>query len=139
ETREHSVDADVHPLTTAARAVEPAVRFVGREAELRRLHEALRKARQGERQLVFITGEAGIGKTTLLEEFLCSSVSAGSDLHVLQGQCIQQHGQREPYMPVLEALERVLSAPEGAALIPQFRRTAPCWYVKIPWLISHCE
>ena len=136
---EHSVDAEAPPLATAAHAVEPGVRFVGRQAELHRLHESLRRARQGERQLVFITGEAGIGKTTLLEEFLRSPSVRGPDLHVLHGQCIQQHGQREPYMPVLEALERALSAPEGAALIPKFRRTAPCWYVQIPWLISDGE
>lgn len=139
ETPEHPVDADAQPLAAVVRAVEPGVRFVGREAELRRLHESLQRAHQGERQLVFITGEAGIGKTTLLEEFLRSPAVRGPDLHVLHGQCIQQHGQREPYMPVLEALERVLSAPAGAALIPQFRRTAPCWYVQIPWLISDGE
>ena len=139
ETRGPSVDADARPLTTAARALEPGVRFVGRQAELHRLRECLRRARQGERQLVFITGEAGIGKTALLEEFLRSPSVRGPDLHVLQGQCIQQHGQREPYMPVLEALERVLSSPEGAPLIPLFRRMAPCWYVQIPWLLSDGE
>ena len=123
----------------AARAVEPGVRFVGRHAELRRLHECLRMARQGERQLVFITGEAGIGKTTLLEEFLRSPSVRGPDLHVLHGQCIQQHGQREPYMPVLEALERTLSSPEGAPEIPLFRRAAPCWCMQISWLLSDAE
>jgi DNA-binding winged helix-turn-helix (wHTH) protein len=44
--------------------------LVGREAELTRLHAALRKALNGERQLVFVTGEPGIGKTTLVETFL---------------------------------------------------------------------
>jgi AAA ATPase domain len=124
---------------TRERTIEPGVRFVGREAELRRLHEGLRKARQGERQLAFITGEAGIGKTALLEEFLRSPSVRSADLHVLQGQCIRQHGQREPYMPVLEALERVLRAAEGAPLIPLLRRMAPCWYVQIPWLLSDGE
>ena len=130
---------EVREVGDETRGHEPGVRFVGRQAELRRLHECLRRARQGERQLVFITGEAGIGKTTLLEEFLRSPSVRGPDLHVLQGQCIQQHGQREPYMPVLEAIERVLSAPEGAPLIPLFRRMAPCWYVQIPWLLSDGE
>src|SRR5262245_14063375 len=45
--------------------VTPA--FVGRQPELARLDECLRLAAQGTRQLVFITGEAGIGKTTLVE------------------------------------------------------------------------
>src|SRR5215510_6226638 len=37
--------------------------LVGREAELRQLHDWLQKARQGERQIIFVTGEPGIGKT----------------------------------------------------------------------------
>jgi tetratricopeptide (TPR) repeat protein len=43
---------------------------VGREAELRQLHGWFEKARQGQRQVVFITGEPGIGKTTVVEAFL---------------------------------------------------------------------
>ncbi len=44
--------------------------FVGRQAELERLHGAFAKALCGQRQLVFITGEAGIGKTGLVETLL---------------------------------------------------------------------
>ena len=43
---------------------------MGREAELRQLHTWLDKALKGARQLVFVTGEAGIGKTALIEAFL---------------------------------------------------------------------
>ena len=51
-------------------------RLVGREAELAQLHRWLAKAQDGERQLVFVTGEPGIGKTTLVEAFLQSLESA---------------------------------------------------------------
>ena len=44
--------------------------LVGRELELTQLHQWLDKARNGERQLVFVTGEPGIGKTALIEAFL---------------------------------------------------------------------
>ena len=44
-------------------------RLVGREAELTQLHNLFIKAVNGERQMVFVTGEAGIGKTTLIETF----------------------------------------------------------------------
>ena len=130
---------DQSPPAMAARAGDPAYRFVGRQNEMHRLHDCLRKAKQGERQLAFITGEAGIGKTTLAEEFLRSPVVSAPDVYILHGQCVQQHGQREPYMPVLEALERVLSSPAGPTLIPLFQRLAPCWYVQIPWLLSEGE
>src|SRR5262245_62140377 len=118
---------------------EAATVVVGRQAELVRLDECLRLAAEGARQLVFITGEAGIGKTTLVEEFLSSATLRDPDISILYGRCIQQYGQREPYMPVLDALERVLSSPLGATLIPQFRRVAPCWYVQIPSLLSEGE
>ena len=48
----------------------PAPTLVGRESELAQLHEWLEKALSGERQLVFVTGEPGIGKTSLVEAFL---------------------------------------------------------------------
>jgi Cdc6-like AAA superfamily ATPase len=52
---------DNWPLTT---------KLVGREAELAQLRRWLEKALQGERQVVFVTGEPGIGKTTVVEAFL---------------------------------------------------------------------
>lgn len=133
-----AVGVDAQRLTATGPG-EVSLPFVGRRQELHRLHESLRLARQGARQLVFITGEAGIGKTSLSEEFLRSPALGGPDVCVLRGQCIQQHGQREPYMPVLEALERLLSSPSGSTLVPLFRRVAPCWYVQIPWLLSEGE
>ena len=47
-----------------------ATHLVGREAELAQLHQRLSKALMGERQVVFVTGEPGIGKTMLLDAFL---------------------------------------------------------------------
>src|SRR5712691_10419562 len=44
--------------------------LVGRDAELVQLHGWLGTALNGERQLVFVTGEPGIGKTTVVEAFL---------------------------------------------------------------------
>src|SRR5262245_49287233 len=48
----------------------PAPRLVAREAELATLHQWFAKALRGERHLGFITGEAGIGKTTLVDTFV---------------------------------------------------------------------
>ena len=44
--------------------------FVGRATELKQLHGWLEQALEGARQVVFVTGEAGIGKTTIVEAFL---------------------------------------------------------------------
>jgi predicted ATP-dependent serine protease len=56
------------------RPVSPLL--VGREAELRRLHDCLAKAQGGERQVVFVTGEPGIGKTALLDAFVAQFSAA---------------------------------------------------------------
>src|SRR5262245_60846177 len=51
-------------------SLAPVVGMVGRETALARLQNWAQRALGGERQLVFVTGEAGIGKTTLVEAFL---------------------------------------------------------------------
>lgn len=65
------------PLPTPIPSTQhPAQALVGRETELAQLHGWLRKAFDGERQIVFVTGEPGIGKTTLVEAFLQSLTSS---------------------------------------------------------------
>jgi DNA-binding winged helix-turn-helix (wHTH) protein/tetratricopeptide (TPR) repeat protein len=131
--------AETWRLTAPSHIGATGLTFVGRQPELGRLHECFRLAGQGARQFVFITGEAGIGKTALTEAFLSSPVFRASDVCVLHGQCVEQHGQREPYMPMLEALERAMRSSLGPTLIPLLRGVAPCWYVQIPWLLSESE
>jgi DNA-binding winged helix-turn-helix (wHTH) protein len=55
--------------------LKPETLLVGREAELAQLHGWWEKALNGERQIVFVSGEAGIGKMTLVESFLAVSPS----------------------------------------------------------------
>src|SRR5262249_53513328 len=58
------------PSSLPATSSLPPTDFVGRDAELRQLHSLLARAAHGERQMVFVTGEPGIGKTTVIETFL---------------------------------------------------------------------
>ena len=95
----------------ARRAVEqgssPATAtLVGRDAELARLHELLGRAMDRRRQLVFVTGEPGIGKTALVEAFL-AGIGLMETLRIGRGQCVEQYGAGEAYLPVLEALGRL--------------------------------
>src|SRR5207247_8841067 len=72
-----SPKSTVQSLHSAFRIPHSALEPVGREAELGHLHRWLEKALAGERQLVFVTGEPGIGKTTLVDAFLQSLEARG--------------------------------------------------------------
>jgi len=123
----------------------PTPNLVGREAELSQLHRWLDKALEGERQIVFVTGEPGIGKTTLMEAFLadvgahCDAPGARGEAWLGRGQCIEHHGAGEAYMPVLEALGRLCREPEGERLIELLGQYAPTWLVQMPALLSSAD
>jgi predicted ATPase len=108
---------------------------VGRERELTDLHQWLERVRQGARQIVFLTGEPGLGKTTVVNAFVEEAAGAG-DVGLARGQCIEHYGGGEAYLPVLEALGRLCREPEGAALLPMLEQQAPTWLAQMPGLLS---
>ena len=109
--------------------------LVEREAALDYLYACLEKAQRGERQVVFVIGEAGSGKTALVDAFL-GQVAADDGLWVAQGQCDERHGPGEPYMPVLEALDRLCLTSRGGSLVTLLRQQAPTWLGQIPRILS---
>jgi DNA-binding winged helix-turn-helix (wHTH) protein/tetratricopeptide (TPR) repeat protein len=106
---------------------------VGREAELRRLEQLYGLAEQGRPQVVFVTGEPGIGKSTLVEAF-AGDVERRLAGRVARGQCLEQRGAPEPYLPVFDALGR-LCRDDGEALA-LLSRLAPTWLVQMPALVG---
>ena len=108
----------------------PAVRSSAATANwaLRRL---LAKAEAGTRRLVFVSGEAGIGKTALVETLLASV--AGEELLIGRGQCIEQHGAGEAYMPVRGAWP-ARRQPGGDEVVDVLAERAPTWLAQLPWL-----
>jgi len=108
---------------------------VGRASELRQLEDHLRLASDGERQLVLISGEPGIGKTTLLESFL-DALAGKSRARVARGQCAAQHGTGEAYSPLLEALMLLCQGPDGAEIVALLQRYAPMCLLQLPGLID---
>jgi hypothetical protein len=90
---------------------------VGREAELSRLNEWLAEARDGRRQLVFVTGGPGGGKTALVEAF--TNRLDGSPGLVAAGQCYERFGQR------LEAAHADRPEEAAAELARQVARLDP--------------
>ncbi len=112
--------------------------LVGREVECAQMQRWWAKAVQGERQVGFVTGEAGIGKTTLVEAFI-ARVRGDGALWIGHGQCIEQYGAGDAYLPVLEALGRLCRGPEGQHFMALLGQYAPSWLVQMPALLGAAE
>jgi DNA-binding winged helix-turn-helix (wHTH) protein/tetratricopeptide (TPR) repeat protein len=118
--------------------VSPPSALVGREAELAQLHQWWAQACQGRRQVVFITGEAGIGKTTLVDAFV-AQLAATEAVWSAGGQCIEHYGAGEAYLPLLEALGQLGRGPDSAHLVRLLHQFAPTWLVHLPALVPEAE
>ena len=79
--------------------------IVGRDEELTRIARALEVAATGRPVLVVIRGEAGIGKSRLVQEAIARAAAAGSP--ILHGACLELGGDGLPYLPLVEALRRL--------------------------------
>lgn len=121
-----------------ARASHSAVAVVGRGAELARLGGWLERARAGERHIVFVTGEPGIGKTAVVDAFW-AQLAADDAVCLARGQCVEHHGAGEGYLPVLEALGRLGREAAGERLLSVLRRYAPTWLLQLPAMIDDAE
>jgi DNA-binding winged helix-turn-helix (wHTH) protein/tetratricopeptide (TPR) repeat protein len=121
------------PVAVPSSVAEPSYELTGRKSALARLHASWQRAQAGERQLVWIAGEAGIGKTTVVDRFV-ADIGAAS---VAQGQCIEQFGAGAPYLPIFEALKSLCR--RDAAVTPLLRQVAPTWLVQMPWLIADAD
>jgi tetratricopeptide (TPR) repeat protein len=100
--------------------------FIGRKTELQRLEESLKRAEGGQLQLIFIAGEAGAGKTALVEEFIRLREDADPKLITAIGQCNAQTGAGDPYLPFRQVLTFLTTDPEekkSAAEITKAKNT----------------
>ena len=120
----------------ASRHVAPELGlFAGRDELMADFATRLRQASAGERQAVFVSGEAGIGKTTLVEQFL-STAFPDSNLALAEGYCIEGFAGAEPYYPVLEALREMCKGDERTGVAHALSEFAPTWQAQIPEHVS---
>jgi predicted ATPase len=124
--------------TTMELGVElPSPKIVGRNAQLDELRDCLQKALGNQRQVVFATGETGIGKTTLVDEFLRRAAATFPGVRIARGQCIEGYGGKEGYYPMLEAVSQLCGGSGGDAIVQVLSTQAPTWLVQFPALVSN--
>lgn len=81
-----------------------AAQLIGRAAELESLHDALDTARTGSAQLVLLGGEAGVGKSRLIGEFVGALPTA---VRVVTGQCLELREAVLPFAPLVGILRQL--------------------------------
>src|SRR4051812_12697375 len=116
---------------TLTRVASPA--FVGREAELAQLENALGRARSGEPAVALIGGESGVGKSRLVAELIARAHASGT--RVLAGDCVALGDTELPFAPIVAALrglerdevEGIVGRAAGglAPLLPQLGDAEP--------------
>ena len=111
------------PLSTS-----PRRHTVGRERERHELHAAFNTASGGRGSLLCVAGEPGIGKTTLVEDFL-DELAADRQSTIARGRCSERLAGTGAYLPLLEALESLLQS--DLRIAATMRQLAPTWYAQV--------
>jgi DNA-binding winged helix-turn-helix (wHTH) protein len=122
--------------TSDAVTARPPGHLVGRDHALAELRQSLRNANTGKRQIVFVTGEPGIGKTALVEELQRLAAELDPSVCIAGGQCLEGFGSREAFYPVLEAVGQLYRGHDGARVVETLATHAPTWLVQFPALLK---
>ena len=101
---------------------------MGREQQLTELGHAFESAAAGRGQFLCVTGEPGIGKTTLVDAFCGELETAGRPFALARGRCSERLAGSEAYLPLLDALESLLQGSWGETAGRTMKAIAPnCW------------
>jgi len=114
------------PGRLANPATDAQTRLAGRGAALDVLRKALKSAQLGHRQIMFVAGEAGIGKTRLMDAFQ-HAAEVIHDVHIARGHSLEGFGGKEAYYPILEALGHLARGPARPLVTNTLATHAPTW------------
>jgi class 3 adenylate cyclase len=93
-----------------AAVVRGLTKFVGRDTEIEALNQARERAEAGHGQVLAAVGEAGVGKSRLVYEFIHSHRTQG--WLVLESASVS-YGKATPYFPVIDLLKRYVHIEDG--------------------------
>ena len=115
-----------------------SAQLVGRTAELEQLMHCYNAAGSGKRQIIFVTGEPGIGKSALVDAF-SQRVQGAHAVRIAHGQCLDHHGVGEPYLPLIEAFTGLVTGGDGAPIKDVLASQAPSWLAQMPSLWTQAD
>jgi predicted ATPase len=104
---------------------------VGREAQRLQLRRAYAGVKEGRSLIQAVTGEPGIGKTSLVEDFLAELTASTLPPTLARGRCSERLAGAEAYLPILEALDSLLHRSVGPSLNEVMKNLAPTWYMQV--------
>jgi tetratricopeptide (TPR) repeat protein len=110
---------------------ELAPTMVGREDQEARMRSVFETAAQGHARLLCLTGEPGIGKTTLTRAFLGRLRNEREPCLIARGRCSERLAGTEAYLPVMEMFESLLRSRDRDQLAETMKQLAPTWYFRI--------
>jgi predicted ATPase/tRNA A-37 threonylcarbamoyl transferase component Bud32 len=114
--------------TAGARRVRA---IVHRDTELQAMRTAFAEAEAGRGSIVCVAGEPGIGKTTLVEDFLDELATAAGVSFIGRGQCSERLAETEGYLPVIDALHSLLRADTSGSIGQLMSVVAPTWHALV--------
>ena len=127
-----TVAATLSSVTVAPPSRRASTRaVVGRDVEMDALLHEFERAQRGERADARHLGEAGVGKTTLVDAFVRALADRGDAVRVGRGRCSERLAGSEAYLPVLEALDSLQHNEQLGSLSRLMRAVAPSWYAQI--------
>ena len=118
-------------VTVAPRRLAASTNVVGREDELAAIGHEFERAQKGKARILVVSGEAGVGKTTLVDAFVSELEERGEPVRVGRGRCSERLAGTEAYLPVLEALESLQRSEQLGSLTRLVRALAPSWYAQL--------
>lgn len=135
----HDVAAERRPVPSLRQVEAPTTSgLVGRREEMAELRYAFDKTLRAARQVVFVTGEPGVGKTALVDAFL-AAIAVPRGALVVSGSCFEHLGAGEAYLPVLAALAAACRGFEGDRVVETLGRHAPTWLAQMPGLVKDAD
>ncbi|MDQ3242726.1 MAG: AAA family ATPase, partial [Gemmatimonadota bacterium] len=103
---------------------------VGREPEIKLISEAFETVKSARAAMICVSGEPGIGKTTLIEEFL-RNLNISEPHSLVMGRCSERLAGAEAYLPLLDAIDEAMRADSTGTVRRALEQIAPTWHALI--------